>query len=209
MPMLKDPSTKYRPFEPVRLADRTWPDAVLRRAPVWCSVDLRDGNQALIEPMDPARKLRMFETLVRIGFKEIEVGFPSASQTDFDFVRLLIEQDLVPDDVTLQVLTQAREPLIRRTFEALAGARSAIVHLYNATAPVMRRVVLGLDEDGVVDLATTHARLVRDLAQADPCTRWTSSIRRKCSQAPNWRSASASSTRSPRSGSPRRSSRAS
>jgi 2-isopropylmalate synthase len=173
MPMLKDPSTKYRPFEPVRLADRTWPDAVLRRAPVWCSVDLRDGNQALIEPMDPARKLRMFETLVRIGFKEIEVGFPSASQTDFDFVRLLIEQDLVPDDVTLQVLTQAREPLIRRTFEALAGARSAIVHLYNATAPVMRRVVLGLDEDGVVDLATTHARLVRDLAQADPCTRWT------------------------------------
>jgi 2-isopropylmalate synthase len=136
-------------------------------------VDLRDGNQALIEPMDPARKLRMFETLVRIGFKEIEVGFPSASQADFDFVRLLIEQNLIPEDVTIQVLTQAREPLIRRTFEALAGARRAIVHLYIATAPVMRRVVLGLDEDGIVELATTHARLLRDGAAAQPATDWT------------------------------------
>ena len=173
MPMLKDPSAKYRPFAPVGLAGRTWPDAQLQSAPVWCSVDLRDGNQALIEPMDPARKLRLFETLVRVGFKEIEVGFPSASQADFDFVRLLIEQGLVPDDVTIQVLTQAREPLIRRTFESLAGAHRAIVHLYNATAPVMRRVVLGLDVDGVVDLATVHSRLVRDLAAERPDTRWT------------------------------------
>lgn len=173
MPMLKNPAAKYRPFAPVRLADRRWPDAVLTTAPLWCSVDLRDGNQALIEPMDPARKLRMFETLVAIGFKEIEVGFPSASQADFDFVRLLIEQQLIPDDVTIQVLTQAREHLITRTFEALQGAPRAIVHLYNATAPVMRRVVLGLDEDGIVELATTHARMVKDCAAQQPGTRWT------------------------------------
>jgi 2-isopropylmalate synthase len=173
MPMLEDPSAKYRPFAPVKLADRRWPDAVLERAPVWCSVDLRDGNQALIEPMDPARKLRMFETLVRIGFKEIEVGFPSASQADFDFVRLLIERGLVPDDVTIQVLTQAREPLIRRTFESLVGARRVIVHLYNATAPMMRRVVLGLDQDGVVELATSHARMLQACAADQPDTHWT------------------------------------
>ena len=172
MTMLTQPATKYRAFAPVRLADRRWPDAVLERPPLWCSVDLRDGNQALIEPMDPARKLRMFEMLVRIGFKEIEVGFPSASQADFDFVRLLIEQKLIPDDVTIQVLTQAREELIRRTFEALAGAPRAIVHLYNATAPVMRRVVLGLDEDGVVQLAVTHARLLRELAAQQTGTAW-------------------------------------
>jgi 2-isopropylmalate synthase len=171
--MLSNPASKYRPFAPVRLTDRTWPDAVLQRPPLWCSVDLRDGNQALIEPMDPARKLRMFQTLVRIGFKEIEVGFPSASQADFDFVRLLIEQQLIPDDVTIQVLTQAREHLIARTFEALQGAPRAIVHLYNATAPVMRRVVLGLDEDGIVDLAVQHARLVLDHAAAQPRTAWT------------------------------------
>jgi len=168
--MLKQPQTKYRAFPPVRLSDRRWPDAVLDRPPLWCSVDLRDGNQALIEPMDSARKLRMFEMLLAIGFKEIEVGFPSASQTDFDFVRLLIEQDRVPDDVTIQVLTQARPELIARTFEALQGAKRAIVHLYNATAPVMRRVVLGLDEDGIVELATTHARLIRDLAAKQPGT---------------------------------------
>jgi 2-isopropylmalate synthase len=172
MPMLSNPESKYRAFAPVRLADRTWPDAVLTKPPVWCSVDLRDGNQALIEPMDPARKLRMFQTLVQIGFKEIEVGFPSASQADFDFVRLLIEQDLVPDDVTIQVLTQARDHLIERTFEALVGARRVIVHLYNATAPVMRRVVLGLDEDGIVDLAVRHASQVRDLAARQPETAW-------------------------------------
>ena len=173
MPMLQDPAAKYRAFAPVRLADRRWPDAVITRPPVWCSVDLRDGNQALIEPMDPARKLHLFQTLVQIGFKEIEVGFPSASQADFDFVRLLIDQALIPADVTIQVLTQARDHLITRTFEALHGVPRAIVHLYNATAPVMRRVVLGLDEDGIVELATTNARLVRDLAAQQPGTRWT------------------------------------
>jgi len=170
--MLKQPQTKYRPFAPVRLTDRRWPDAVLTRAPLWCSVDLRDGNQALIEPMDSDRKLRLFNMLVRTGFEEIEVGFPSASQTEFDFVRMLIERDLVPTDVTIQVLTQARPELIERTFESLVGARRVIVHLYNATSPSMRRVVLGLDEDGIVDLATTHARLVRDLAARQPRTQF-------------------------------------
>ena len=168
--MLKQPHTKYRAFAPIVLPDRRWPDAVLTQPPLWCSVDLRDGNQALIEPMDSARKLRMFEMLVRIGFKEIEVGFPSASQTDFDFVRLLIEDKLIPDDVTIQVLTQAREPLIRRTFEALQGAKRAVVHFYNATAPVMRRVVLGMDEDQIVELATTHARMIQELAATQPDT---------------------------------------
>ena len=170
--MLKNPASKYRAFAPVRLADRTWPDAVLARPPVWCSVDLRDGNQALIEPMDVARKLRLFRTLVDIGFKEIEVGFPSASQTEYDFVRKLIDDRLVPDDVTIQVLTQAREPLVRRTFEAMQGARRVIVHLYNATAPVMRKVVLGLDEDGIVELASSQARLFRDIAADHPGTEW-------------------------------------
>ncbi len=173
MPMLDQPATKYRPVAPVGLIDRRWPDAVLTRPPLWCSVDLRDGNQALIEPMDPARKLKLFEALVRIGFKEIEVGFPSASQADFDFVRLLIERSLIPADVTIQVLTQARQALIERTFEALVGAPRAIVHLYNATAPVMRRVVLGLDQHGIVDLATTHARMVRDQALRQPGCEWT------------------------------------
>ena len=171
--MLQNPSTKYRPFAPVRLTDRTWPDAVITKPPVWCSVDLRDGNQALIEPMDIARKLRMFEQLVKIGFKEIEVGFPSASQVEFDFVRKLIEEDRIPDDVTIQVLTQAREHLIHRTFEALEGAPRAIVHLYNATAPVMRRVVLGMSEDEIVELATSNARLFKELAARYPQTDWT------------------------------------
>ncbi|HEX7888159.1 MAG TPA: 2-isopropylmalate synthase [Ramlibacter sp.] len=170
--MLKNPASKYRPSAPVRLADRRWPDAVITKPPVWCSVDLRDGNQALIEPMDIPRKLRMFEALVDIGFKEIEVGFPSASQVEFDFLRRLIDEDLIPRDVTIQVLTQAREPLIRRTFEALQGARRAIVHLYNATAPVMRKVVLGLDEDGIVELATANARLFQELAAQQPQTDW-------------------------------------
>ncbi|WP_083686273.1 2-isopropylmalate synthase [Rhodoferax koreense] len=171
--MLKQPITKYRAFAPIRLADRTWPDAVLDRAPIWLSTDLRDGNQALIEPMDMARKLKMFEMLVKIGFKEIEVGFPSASQVEFDFVRKLIEDDMIPDDVTIQVLTQAREPLIRRTFESLAGAPRAIVHLYNAVAPIMRRVVLGMDEDGIVALATANAQLFKDIAAEHPKTKWT------------------------------------
>lgn len=173
MNMLKTPSSKYKSFPPIRLADRSWPDAVLTRAPIWCSVDLRDGNQALIEPMDIPRKLKMFETLVKIGFKEIEVGFPSASQIEFDFLRHLIDDKLIPDDVTIQVLTQAREPLIRRTFEALRGAKKAIVHLYNATAPVMRRVVLGMDEDEIVKLATDNARLFMQLAAEQPGTHWT------------------------------------
>jgi 2-isopropylmalate synthase len=172
MPMSKNPASKYRPFAPIALKDRTWPDAVLTKPPVWCSVDLRDGNQALIEPMDIPRKLRMFQQLVEIGFKEIEVGFPSASQVEFDFLRKLIDEDLIPDDVTIQVLTQAREPLIRRTFESLQGARRAIVHLYNATAPVMRKVVLGLDEDGIVELATSNARLFAELAAQQPGTDW-------------------------------------
>ena len=173
MPMLKKPSSKYRAFAPIQLPDRTWPDRVIAKPPVWCSVDLRDGNQALIEPMNGARKLRMFEQLVRIGFKEIEAGFPSASQTEFDFLRHLIEQNLIPDDVTIQVLTQAREPLIRRTFDAVRGARRVIMHVYNATAPVMRRVVFGMTEEQVIaELAVVHARLVKTLAAAAPETEW-------------------------------------
>jgi len=171
--MLQNPSTKYRPFEPVRLHDRRWPDAVITQPPVWCSVDLRDGNQALIEPMDIARKLRMFEQLVHIGFKEIEVGFPSSSQIEFDFLRKLIDEKRIPEDVTVQVLTQARDHLIERTFEALQGVPRAIVHLYNATAPVMRRVVLNMDEDEIVELAASHARMFKELAARQPSTHWT------------------------------------
>ncbi|MEO8060284.1 MAG: 2-isopropylmalate synthase [Burkholderiales bacterium] len=170
--MLKNPQQKYRPFAPVALADRRWPDAVLTKAPIWLSTDLRDGNQALIEPMDPQRKLKMFEMLVNIGFKEIEVGFPSASQAEFDFVRLLIDEDRIPDDVTIQVLTQARPELITRSFEALVGAKRAIVHMYNAVAPVMRRVVLGMDEDGIVELATRHARMIMACAERQSGTEW-------------------------------------
>ena len=173
MSMLQNPASKYRPFVPVRLTDRTWPDAVVSKPPVWCSVDLRDGNQALIEPMDIERKIRMFEQLVKIGFKEIEVGFPSASQIEFDFMRKLIEEKRIPDDVTVQVLTQAREHLIRRTFEALEGVPRAIVHLYNATAPVMRRVVLNMSEDEIVELARTNAQLFKDIAAEHPNTDWT------------------------------------
>jgi 2-isopropylmalate synthase len=172
MSMLKNPATKYRPAPQVGLSDRTWPDAVLTKAPVWCSSDLRDGNQALIEPMDAERKMRMFETLVRVGFKEIEIGFPSASQTDFDFVRKLIEDNLIPDDVTIQVLTPAREHLIRRTFEAVVGAKKCIMHLYNAVAPIMRKVVLGVDVEGVIELASSHARLIKELAAQQAGTDW-------------------------------------
>ena len=171
--MLQNPATKYRPFAPVRLTDRTWPDAVITKPPVWCSVDLRDGNQALIEPMDIERKMRMFEQLVEIGFKEIEVGFPSASQIEFDFMRKLIEENRIPDDVTVQVLTQAREHLVRRTFEALEGVPRAIVHLYNATAPVMRRVVLDMNEDEIVELATSNAKMFNEIAAQYPQTQWT------------------------------------
>ena len=170
--MLQQPATKYRPFAPIGLKDRTWPDAVLTKAPIWLSTDLRDGNQALIEPMSVERKLEMFQLLVNIGFKEIEVGFPSASQTEFNFVRRLIEENLIPDDVTIQVLTQARESLIRRTIESLQGARKATVHVYNACAPVMRKVVLGMDEDGIVEMAVGQTKLVKQLVAEHPETEW-------------------------------------
>ena len=156
---------KYLPFVPLELRDRTWPDKKLTKAPRWCSVDLRDGNQALIDPMDPERKRRMFEALVKMGFKEIEVGFPSASQPDYDFVRLLIEEDLVPDDVIIQVLVQCRPELIHRTYECLQGARRAIVHFYNSTSILQRRVVFGLDKPGIVDIAVNAAKLCRKLEE--------------------------------------------
>ncbi|MGH8229238.1 MAG: 2-isopropylmalate synthase, partial [Steroidobacteraceae bacterium] len=168
--MLRQPSSKYRAFAPIELANRQWPGRTLTTPPRWCSVDLRDGNQALIEPMDSARKLELFEALVRIGFKEIEIGFPAASKTELEFVRLLIEERRIPDDVTVQVLTQSRPELIERTFEALRGARRAIVHLYNSTSEVQRRVVFGLDRAGIVDIAVSGATLIRELAQRQPAT---------------------------------------
>jgi 2-isopropylmalate synthase len=170
--MHAEPSQKYRPFQPIDLPDRTWPTRTITRPPLWLSTDLRDGNQALIEPMDAARKLRMFRQLVDIGFKEIEVAFPSASQTDFDFVRQLIDEDLIPDDVTIQVLTQSRDELIRRTFESVRGARRAIVHLYNPTAPLFRRVVYGKDRAGIIDIAISGARLFAECAASQPDTDW-------------------------------------
>ena len=167
------PVSKYRPFhEQIRvdLPDRTWPDKRIEKAPRWCAVDLRDGNQALIDPMSPERKRIMFEMLVRMGYKEIEVGFPSASQTDFDFVRQLIEENLIPDDVTIQVLTQAREHLIERTYEAIAGAKQAIVHLYNSTSILQREVVFRTDKQGVIDIALEGARLCREFEKRVPET---------------------------------------
>jgi 2-isopropylmalate synthase len=158
------PHWKYRPYETVDLPDRTWPDCVVDRAPIWCSTDLRDGNQSLIKPMDAERKQRMFDLLVRLGIKEIEVGFPSASKTDFDFVRRLIEEDRIPADTTIAVLTQARPELIERTYEAIDGARRAIVHLYNSTSETQRRVVFRLDRDGITGLAVRGAALCRELA---------------------------------------------
>ncbi len=164
------PIHRYHPFAPVPLPDRTWPDSTITQAPRWCAVDLRDGNQALIDPMSPARKRRMFELLVAMGYKEIEVGFPSASQTDFDFIRELIEEDLIPDDVAIQVLTQARDHLIERTYESIRGAKQAIVHLYNSTSTLQRRVVFGLDRDGIKDIAVHGAQLCRKYAEAMPET---------------------------------------
>ncbi|WP_437739292.1 2-isopropylmalate synthase [Sorangium sp. So ce1504] len=164
------PVHKYKPFQPIHLPDRRWPSRVIESAPRWCSVDLRDGNQALVEPMGLERKLRMWHELVRMGFKEIEVGFPSASQPDFDFVRWIIDQGLIPDDVTIQVLTQARAELIERTFEAIRGARRAIVHLYNSTSTLQRRVVFGLDRAGIAEIAVRGARLVKELAARLPGT---------------------------------------
>ena len=162
MPM---PYWKYRPYTTVDLSDRTWPDHVVDRAPIWCSTDLRDGNQALVKPMDAARKQRMFDLLVQLGVKEIEVGFPSASKTDFEFVRKLIEEDLIPTDTTIAVLTQARPELIERTFEAIEDAPRAIVHLYNSTSTTQRRVVFRLDEAGIVALAVRATELCKELAE--------------------------------------------
>ncbi|CAD5108054.1 2-isopropylmalate synthase [Zestomonas carbonaria] len=173
MSMLKDPSTKYRAFPAINLPDRTWPSKTITEVPIWCSSDLRDGNQSLIEPMDPEKKMRFFKTLVQVGVKQIEVAFPSASQTDFDFVRELIEGNHIPDDTTIQVLTQAREDLITRTFESLKGARKAIVHVYNATAPSFRRIVFNQDKQGVIDIAVNAAKLIKKLAAQQPETDWT------------------------------------
>ncbi|MDR6179446.1 2-isopropylmalate synthase [Pseudomonas sp. SORGH_AS 211] len=172
MTMLKDPSQKYRPFTPVALPDRTWPDKVIDKAPIWLSTDLRDGNQSLIEPMDAEKKMAFFKCLVAVGLKEIEVGFPSASQTDFDFVRELIEGGHIPDDVTIQVLTQARDDLIERTFESLKGAKRAIVHYYNACAPSFRRIVFGQDKAGVKAIAVAAGQTIVRLAAERPETRW-------------------------------------
>src|SRR3954464_6875506 len=158
------PFWKYRPYDTVDLPDRTWPDAVVSRAPIWCSTDLRDGNQALVSPMDSARKRRFFDLLLQLGFKEIEVGFPAASATDFEFVRTLVDEGLIPDDVTIAVLTQARPELIERTFESIEGARRAIVHLYNSTSVTQRRVVFRLDREGITNLAVNGTTLCNRLA---------------------------------------------
>ncbi len=164
------PIHKYRPFPPIKLPDRQWPARAITKAPAWCSVDLRDGNQALIEPMGPERKRRMFDLLLKLGFKEIEVGFPAASDTDMAFVREIIDEDLIPEDVTIQVLTQSRAELIDKTFEAIRGAKRAIVHLYNSTSELQRRVVFGLDRAGIIDIAVTGARQIRELAAKMPET---------------------------------------
>src|SRR6195256_6460215 len=162
------PTHRYQPYSeqfPVPLPDRQWPNRQVKRAPRWCAVDLRDGNQALIDPMSVERKRRMFALLVQMGYKEIEVGFPAASQTDFDFIRTLIEFDLIPDDVTIQVLTQCRDHLIERTFESLRGAKRAIVHFYNSTSTLQRRVVFGLDRPGITAIAVDAARMCQKYAE--------------------------------------------
>jgi 2-isopropylmalate synthase len=171
--MLNTPSTKYRPFPAVALNSRRWPSRTITQAPIWMSTDLRDGNQSLIDPMSIETKIEFFEMLVRIGFKQIEVGFPSASQTEFDFVRRLIEENRIPDDVTIEVLTQSRAELIERTFESLDGAPRAIVHLYNAIAPSFRKIVFGLGKDEVKALAVEGTRLIKQMAAARPQTEWT------------------------------------
>src|SRR5438876_8573815 len=168
--MQKGHITKYQPFPPIDLPDRQWPSRTITSAPTWCSVDLRDGNQALAIPMSVAEKLQMFKLLVAIGFKEIEVGFPAASQIEFDFIRRLIEEGHIPDDVTIQVLVQAREELIGRTFESIQGAKKAIVHLYNSTSPLQRRVVFGLEKPDIIGIATRGTQLVKELAVTMPET---------------------------------------
>ncbi|HGH4668832.1 2-isopropylmalate synthase [Enterobacter cloacae subsp. cloacae] len=170
--MLNTPADKYQPYPVISLPERRWPEQRITHAPRWLSTDLRDGNQALAEPMDSSRKLQFWDLLLSCGFKEIEVAFPSASQTDFNFVRQLIEENRIPDDVTIQVLTQAREDLIVRTFESLRGAKQATVHLYNATAPLFRRLVFGLEKAQIIELATRSTRLIRKLCEENPETRW-------------------------------------
>ena len=170
--MLQNPAAKYRPFPAVDLADRQWPSRAITQPPIWMSTDLRDGNQALIEPMSPEKKLRFFEMLVKVGLKEIEVGFPSASQTDFDFVRMLVEENRIPDDVTIIVLTQAREELIRRTVESAVGAKRAIVHVYNSVAPVFRRVVFNMEREEIVQIAVKGTQLIKELVARHPQTQW-------------------------------------
>ena len=165
-------SSKYKAFTPVTLPDRTWPDRVINKAPIWCSVDLRDGNQALIEPMSVTQKRLMWDLLVELGFKEIEIGFPAASQPDYDFVRWLIEENKIPEDVSVQVLTQARAPLIEKTFEALKGARRAIVHMYNSTSTIQREHVFKLDKAGITEIAVNGAKVVKECAKKAPETRW-------------------------------------
>jgi 2-isopropylmalate synthase len=173
MPMLKNPAQKYQAYQPITLTDRQWPNRTITKAPVWLATDLRDGNQSLIEPMDVPRKKKMFATNIKVGIKEIEVGFPSASQTDFDFVRSLIEENLIPDDVWIQVLSPSRAPFIERTFESLKGAKRAIFHLYHATAPVMRNVVFGLSQDQVInELTIPHVRQVKALMAKHPEIQW-------------------------------------
>ena len=170
---MDNPTDKYKAFEPINLKDRKWPNKVIQEAPVWCSVDLRDGNQALIEPMGSERKNRMFSLLCKLGFKEIEVGFPSASKTDFDFVRDLIENKKIPSDVNIQVLTQARKELIIKTFDSLKGASKGIIHFYNSTSTLQRKVVFEQDKDGIKKIALDAAKLIKDLAVKNSETEWT------------------------------------
>ena len=169
---MEDISKKYKPFKPINLVDRSWPNNLLTAAPRWCSVDLRDGNQALIEPMGVEKKIRMFELLCNIGFKEIEVGFPAASQTDYDFVRILIKEKKIPDDVTIQVLTQSRDHIIKKTFESLEGVKRAIVHFYNSTSTLQRKVVFNKDKKGIKKIATDGATLIKELSSANQQTEW-------------------------------------
>ncbi|WP_047866884.1 2-isopropylmalate synthase [Sphingomonas paucimobilis] len=170
--MLRDPSTKYRPFPTITLPDRQWPNRTITKAPRWLSTDLRDGNQALIDPMDAEKKTRMFDLLIKVGLKEIEVGFPSAGATEFDFISGLIRDDRIPEDVTIQVLTQSRRDLIERSFESLDGARSAIVHLYNAVSPAWRKIVFGMTRDEVRQIAVEGVKILRDEAAKRPNTDW-------------------------------------
>ncbi|MFT4027163.1 MAG: 2-isopropylmalate synthase [Novosphingobium sp.] len=172
MPMLKDPSVKYRPFPPIRLPDRQWPSRVIERAPRWLSTDLRDGNQSLIDPMGAEKKTRFFDLLVKIGLKEIEVGFPAAGATEFDFIQGLVREGRIPEDVLVQVLTQSREDLIRTSFESLEGARAAIVHLYNAVSPLWRTVVFGMEQAQIKEIAVNGAKVLRDQAARFPGTDW-------------------------------------